>query len=497
MLTYILKRILIFIPTLLVISLVTFTISINAPGDPVDTMLNKGSGGGEGQSSEKIAGEKAYTNLRHQLGFDLPLFYFSFTNATYPDTLYKFPKANHRSTLERLSFTYGKWDNVSEYYHRIRKLEFVLFDHPKTEENADALNRAKGYVATLYDNYDEKKIETVISNLDFIFSETPTFMNIIGHYNSLVTAYHEMIHKQNKNRKYIPKLIFYGIKNQYHNWMFGDKPWLSSLPWVDDSQVEYTCKGFVRGDFGTSYQDKRPVSTVIWDALSWTMGLSLASIVLAYLIAIPLGVKSAIDKGKTSERIITTVLFMLYSLPVFWIGTILIIYLCGGDYLSWFPSPGAEPIPDDAPFGYVFSETLYRMALPLFCWTYASLAFLSRQMRGGMLNIIGQDYIRTARAKGLDEKTVIWKHGFRNSLIPMVTMFANIFPAVISGAFTIEYLFSIPGMGKVSYEAIVARNYPIIFTTLLFTAILTLIGNLVADIMYAVVDPRISFSKKK
>ena len=117
-------------------------------------------------------------------------------------------------------------------------------------------------------------------------------------------------------------------------------------------------------------------------------------------------------------------------------------------------------------------------------------------MRGGALSVLRMDYIRTAYAKGLDSKTVIWKHVFRNSLIPLITLFAYLFPAAISGSVVIEVIFSIPGMGKEAYGAIVARNYPIVFTVVMFSAVLTMFGNLVADILYSVVDPRISFTKK-
>ncbi len=496
MLKYILKRLLIFIPTLLVISLVTFTISINAPGDPVESMLNK-STGGEGQASQKLATEKAYDELRHQLGFDRPVFYFTFTNLTYPDSIYKISKISHRATLERLSYNYGNWDHVQHYYRLLRNLENVLYAHPKTDVTAEDLNKAKGYVGTLYDTYDDTRAVNILNELDFIFHNTPTLMSVIGSFTATKAAYHEMVHKKKTWKRYIPVFQFHGINNQYHNWLFGDKPWYTSLPWVDDSDVLYRSKGFLRGDFGVSYQDKRPVGSVIWDAIGWTMSMSLISIIIAYLIAVPLGVKSAVSKGSKTEKVITTTLFMFYSLPSFWIATIVIIFLCGGDWLSWFPSPGVAPIPDDAPLGYKISETCYRMALPLFCWTYSSLAFISRQMRGGMLNVIGQDYIRTARAKGLDERTVIWKHALRNSLIPIITLFANVFPLAIAGSFVIEFIFSIPGMGKVSYTALMARDYPIIFTVFMFTAVLTLIGNLFADILYAVVDPRISFSNKR
>ena len=219
--------------------------------------------------------------------------------------------------------------------------------------------------------------------------------------------------------------------------------------------------------------------------------------ILAYILAIPLGVLSAVRKGKRSERVITTFLFMLYSLPNFWIATMLIVFFCGGDYYDVFPAFGLGNLPDDAPFFDRFWETSFHLVLPLFCLTYASLAFISRQMRGAMLNVIGQDYIRTARAKGLDEKDVVWKHALRNSLLPIITLFASIFPLAISGSFAIEQIFSIPGMGKISLEALISRNYPIVFTVMMFTAILTLVGNLVADILYAAIDPRISFSSKK
>lgn len=495
MLKYILKRLIIFIPTLIVISLLTFVISINAPGDPVDTMLNKTSGG-DGQASQKLATEKAYNALRHQLGLDLPVFYFCFTNSSVSDTLYKIPKANHRKTLERLAHNYGVWKNVSDYYHDIHEFEMALLFMERDSLNSEGLRTARDYVNTLYDLYDEAKILNIFSNLDFTFSQTQGLEKVLPYYKALKNAFVRMQTEKNTTAKYIPAFHWYGFNNQYHRWLFGDKPWLSSLPGVDDSNVQYNSKGFLRGDFGISYQDKRPVASVIWDAMRWTFILSTLSIILAYLIAIPLGVTSAVKKGTTTERSITTILFVLYSLPSFWIATMLITFFCGGDYFDWFPAFGLGSLPESAPFWDRFFETAYHMVLPLFCLTYSSFAFISRQMRGGMLSVLGQDYIRTARAKGLDEKNVIWKHAFRNSLIPIITLFASVFPLAISGSFVIEIIFSIPGMGKTTLEALVARNYPVVFTVMLLTAILTLIGNLVADVLYAVVDPRISFNKK-
>jgi len=203
------------------------------------------------------------------------------------------------------------------------------------------------------------------------------------------------------------------------------------------------------------------------------------------------------NKGERLDKSISAVLFMLYSLPSFWVATMLIIFFGSPEYLQMFPVFGLSSIPSDAPFLARFGDTAYHLVLPLFCWTYTSFAFLSRQMRGGMLSVTRQDYIRTARAKGVAEKNVIWKHAFRNSLIPIITLFASVFPLAIGGSVILEMIFSIPGMGKISFMAITARNYPIIFTVLMFGAVLTLIGYLVSDILYALVDPRISFSNKK
>jgi peptide/nickel transport system permease protein len=186
---------------------------------------------------------------------------------------------------------------------------------------------------------------------------------------------------------------------------------------------------------------------------------------------------------------------MLYSMPSFWVATMLIMFLGGGDYFDWFPGYGVGEWDTSASLLSNIGNRAYHLVLPLVCMTYGSLAFLSRQMRGAVISSLTQDYIRTARAKGLEEKIVVWKHALKNSLLPIITLFANIFPLAISGSIALELIFNINGMGKVAVEAIFARNYPMVYTIVMFSAILTLLGNLVADILYAVVDPRISYSK--
>lgn len=161
MLKYVLKRLLIFIPTLIAISLLTFVISINAPGDPVETMLNQ-SVGGDGMSGEKLANEKAYINKRHELGFDLPLFYFAFTNATFPDTLHRIPKKLHRDNLQRLAYEYGTWENVSVYYKALRAFENTIYEIQITDETSKDLRKIKEAITVLYISHVQEKTDATI-----------------------------------------------------------------------------------------------------------------------------------------------------------------------------------------------------------------------------------------------------------------------------------------------------------------------------------------------
>lgn len=474
MFKYIIKRIIIFIPTMLAISLLTFMLSVSVPGDPVELMMNGGSGD-NGQSASKIAGEQAFIEKRHALGLDLPVFYFSFSNQATPDTLYRLPKKLHKANLERMIYKYGNWPQIEKYYSAIKKLELENLKIPIDSLNAESRIIIKDNLYKLFIHDDKGTIDTVFSNISNSIKNAPSLAVLNPSFDALKLSYADIELKATPIKNKIPSIKWYGINNQYHNWI----------------------TKFMVGDFGISYQDGRPVKSVLWDAIRWTVMLSLLSIFLSYLIAIPIGVNSAQNKGSKKDQITTTFLFILYSLPSFWVATLLIMFFGGGDFFNWFPSYGVGEITDSMSFIEIVGVRLKYLCLPLICYTYGSLAFISRQMRGAVINSLGQDYVRTAKAKGLSQKVVLWKHAFRNSLLPIITLFANIFPLAISGSIVLEIIFSIPGMGKLAYEAILRRNYPIVFSVVMFSGILTLIGNLVSDILYAVVDPRISYSSKK
>lgn len=487
--SYVLKRVFIFIPTLLIISLLTFILLSISPSDPAETMLNQNVGG-EGQATDKLAGDQAYQDLKHRLGLDLPVFYFSFGNLATCDTINKIPKVDQRENLERLIYDYGDWPQISDYYRVCNNFELSILNIPRDSSNADQLIELRNDVNKLYINYLNNVIASILGDMDRRILSENSLSGLRLPFSNIQMAYREVEAKQASWKKYVPAVYWNGTKSQYHRWLFGDAKWFGHE--TDPTKS----KGFLRGDFGISYFAKRPVSSVIWDGLVWTLLLSLMSVVIQYIISIPIGVYSAVHKGSTADSVITTSLFILYSLPVFWIGTLLIFFLGGGDYLNLFPPFGLGDTTFDDGFFTRIGDLGYHIILPLFCYTYASFAYLSRQMRGGMLSVLRQDFIRTANAKGLPQSKVVWRHAFRNSLLPVITIFAYVFPALISGSIVIEYLFTIPGLGSITYNAVLQKDYPVVLATTMFAAILTLIGFLLADVLYAVVDPRISYSKK-
>ena len=250
-------------------------------------------------------------------------------------------------------------------------------------------------------------------------------------------------------------------------------------------------------DFGRSYKDNRPVWDKIKERLPITLQLNIISIILGYIIAIPLGVFSSTHEHSLTDKVLTVVLYILYSLPSFWVATILILYLCGGDYWRVFPLTGLHSINYEHMTAFQsFMDRMWHLVLPIFCLTYGELAFVSRLMRAGMLETIRQDFIRTARAKGLSEKVVVYKHAFRNSLVSIVTVLGFLLPALLGGSVIIESIFTIPGMGQLGFEAILSRDYPVVMAISTIAAFLTMIGLLISDILYAVVNPTISLESQ-
>ena len=249
-----------------------------------------------------------------------------------------------------------------------------------------------------------------------------------------------------------------------------------------------------RLDLGESPIDHRPVTTKIAERLPLTISLAGSALVISYVIAIPLGVIAALRRGRVVDRSISFVVFVLYSIPSFAAALLLILWVAGGDYLNLLPMYGANSI-NAAEMGrwQWLGDRIVHMILPVICLTYASLASISRYARVSMLEALGQDFLRTARSKGLSNRVVVMRHALRNALIPIITVFALELPGLIGGAIIIEPIFSLPGMGQLTFQSLDQRDIPTIMGITVLAAIITLFGYLIADILYMVVDPRISY----
>jgi peptide/nickel transport system permease protein len=261
-------------------------------------------------------------------------------------------------------------------------------------------------------------------------------------------------------------------------------------------QYGYWLRNLVTLEFGDSFKDNQPVWHKIRERIPVTVQLNVISTVLIYLGAVPLGIYSATHSYSFGDQVSTFVAFALYALPSYWIGTLAIVFLCGGDYFYLFPPGGLTSVDASPnwPLGKRLLDYSWHLCLPVIILSYSGFAGLSRFMRSSMLENLRQDFVQTARAKGLAERLVIYKHVLRNSLIPIVTIMTSIIPGLISGSIIIETIFSIPGLGQLGYEAVLARDYPVIMAVFTISSLLTLLSILLSDLLLTVVDPRITFS---
>lgn len=249
-------------------------------------------------------------------------------------------------------------------------------------------------------------------------------------------------------------------------------------------------------DLGRSFApDGRPVVDKIKERLPITLSLNFVVLVLELGLAIPIGILAATHRDTMLDKFFTLVVFLGFSIPTFWL-SLLLMYLFGVK-LDWLPISGLTSIRTGQESGFsIFLDLIKHLLLPIGIATFGSLAGLSRYMRSSMLEVLGQDYIRTARAKGLSERVVIYKHALRNALLPIITILGFSLPGLIGGSVIFETVFSIPGMGQLFYQGVMSRDYPLVMGILVIGSFLTLIGNLLADICYGLADPRIRTSGK-
>ncbi len=483
MTTYILRRLLIMIPTFLGISVIIFLVLNLAPGRP---------GKPQGDTASELKGkttQESYRIFREQFNLGKPTLlntYFALSTAEVDARLRIFAQIVSVPVSERIKAQ----DELEDYgSYAVPHLVEVL-QSATTQHNA--------------------KLRDVAVYFLSINSQRP----LVDPYNSApsaeLTKLNHAIDSENSKLQLLrypldaPKSQKIEIVSAWQAWFAKNRDRFS-YSFTDKVSIFFTDTRFAKYwanlaklDFGISLVSKEPVFDTLLRKLRYSLGLSVGSLILAYLIAIPLGVFSAVRRDTTADRSLTVGLFMLYSLPSFFVATLLLYFLSQGspfESLRLFPTGGWESQNAAQMTWFEQMEDIgWHLVLPMFCMTYGSLAALSRYMRSGLLEVIQSDYIRTARAKGLPEMSVIGKHAMRNGLLPILTLLAGLLPAVLGGSVIIEYIFGIPGMGLWAVDAIYQRDYNVIMAIELLSTVLVLVGILLTDLSYALVDPRIRYS---
>lgn len=282
---------------------------------------------------------------------------------------------------------------------------------------------------------------------------------------------------------------------QYAIWLIGND-WMKVDVDGDSIKESYgTRQGILRGDFGFSFRTRQPVLEEIGERLPNTIYLMSITMLTAILLAIPIGILSAVRQYSKFDITVTTFSFAGQAIPEFWLGLILILV-----FYAWLKNPftGEALMPSGGITtlgvqGFNLGDRIWHLALPVLTGALGWISWYSRFMRSSMLEVIHKDYLRTARAKGLPRWMVLYKHGLSNALIPLITLLALDLPYIFSGAIFVEYLFAWPGMGRLYYQAAEQRDYPVLMAVLIIGATVIIFSNLLADVLYAYLDPRVRY----
>ncbi|MFP4321964.1 MAG: ABC transporter permease [Anaerolineales bacterium] len=291
------------------------------------------------------------------------------------------------------------------------------------------------------------------------------------------------------------------VYEQYARWMIGDKPisilgvkiWDGrEMPVFDPRGNQIGTQigdqeGLLRGDFGRSLVSRRPVTEIIQNRLWPTVELGALSLLIGTTIGIPVGVLAAVNQGGIFDQVTRIMAVIVSAVPVFWLGLILLLIF--GSWLELLPMGNRRPASISG--DYTLAEIIPHYILPVFTLSSFTIATFSRFTRASVLDVLNQDYVRTARAKGLQNTSVWFTHATRNALIPIATLIGPALPGVIAGAVLTETIYAWPGMGRLVLEAIQSQDYPVVMAVTLMFSVATIIGYLISDLLYAVLDPRI------
>ena len=486
---YLIKRILMMIPTFAGVSLVLFIVMAMAPGEPSSMGGGEGVGGDAGtleNVSDLEAQNRNVRMFREQFNLNRPLFWNGWTGLTADDVRPALEAVRDGATKAGPeTFKKSKRELEDWGWYAIPAFVDVLAESPDDHALQDKTLRYLRQAAYTFRPIrppGHQRTEAEVAS-DKKIDEENRLLNQPG--------YGWKPEAGDEKRAEVVKNWQQWVKDRQERWDFsaGDKMWIA----VTDTQFGKYWGNLVQGDLGLSNSTKEPVLGMIFDRLKYSLSLAVPAFIMAWVLAVFLGVFTATRHGTATDQTISVGLFVMYSIPSFVAATLLQRWLAIS--LGWFPLEGFQsPDAENTMTTWEhFKDVLWHITLPLIVYTYGGLAFISRQARSGMLEVLKSDFVRTARAKGLNERSVVWKHAVRNGMMPIVTLLGTALPVLLAGSVFIEQVFNIDGFGKLMIKSIFDKDYNVVMGIQLIVAALTLVGMLLTDLIYAAMDPRISF----
>lgn len=460
---YILKRLALGVPALLIITSIVFLLSKAMPGNS-GTYLLEQDGGGIGSLADGVEREKTFRTYLQRTGQDKPLFYFSLSSRAEPDTLNKILHDNQRHFLKQLCFEYGDWQYVYGYYQALKQLQLGV-------EQLHRVSRLQPVVEQLFTAVSEAEIKERLYRFTLIAKENGTDLN--ASVRLVQRRFEQMRENRKPYSKLVPVFLWNGNDNQYHAWL----------------------EGLLKGNMGFSLKGYRPVSTVIGEAIGVTLIMSITALCIGWAAALVLGILVNLPTFRKIGRPIMAGLYVLDTVPLFLLSFLLLIIFSTASYQGAFLAFRVEDCAGGSGGLFGVGALMYQLVLPIACMSLAVLPYITAQVDRAIKEELKKEYIKTGYAKGLADIVILRRHVLHNAWVPLITLFTNQLPAIISGAVVVEVIFAIPGMGRLLVDTVSGRDYPVILGIVVIVATLKIVSNILADILYAIVDPRIKAEK--
>lgn len=470
---YVLKKILMIVPTVILLAIMVFFISELAPGNRVEAYLELN---GSVLNEDEQTVENDYREIAKKINLNLPIFYFSIHPISYPSDLHK-AKVNSNYVLKKSMLDkYGRWNQIEDVFRKIDILKSTFNNLDDTIKNK---SESKKFINSLKDLMNSSTYlgfnESFIALENNINSDLKSKNSLGAKIEELKKTYSDLINRTTSISGILPIFSWYGTNNRFHKW-FGK---------------------VLHFDFGISINDGQEVFTKIVKSLKWTLLYILIAYILTFGMAIPLGIYMASKSEKRFTKFIDLKLLGLHSIPLFWLSTLAVIFLTSSEItcvFNIFPSIGIGDIDSDMSLLTQFQTALPHLILPSIVIALHSGAYLTTLIKRNMLVEMNKKYFLANLSRGISRKSVILKHIFPNSILPLITLIVVSLPASLAGSVVTEVIFNIPGMGRLIYNSILVNDWNVIFAIVLLIGIVTYISYVIGDILYVYFNPKVKLN---